>query len=101
MRGARCQPGELLPPYHPGPGTGRRSAGAGLGIAPEERQTVLDELHSERFQDVAPAEVCATLLDEGRCLCSPRTLYRILSAAHEGVKERRRHVQRPHYSKPE
>ena len=67
----------------------------------QERQTVLDELHSERFQDVAPSEVVATLLDDGRYLCSPRTMYRILSAEHDGVKERRRHVQRPPYSKPE
>jgi putative transposase len=72
-----------------------------LALTPEERQTVFDELHSERFQDVAPAEVYATLLDEGRYLCSLRSMYRILSAAHDGVKERRRHVQRPHYSKPE
>jgi putative transposase len=72
-----------------------------LSLNREERQTVLDELYSQRFQDTAPAEVCATLLDEGRYLCSPRTMYRILSAEHGGVKERRRHVQRPHYVKPE
>jgi putative transposase len=44
--------------------------------------------------DLAPAEVYATLLDEGRYLCSLRTMYRILAAAHE-VRERRnqlRHV---------
>ena len=66
-----------------------------------ERQAVLDEFHSERFQDKAPLEVYATLLDEGRYLCSPRTMYRILAAEHGSVKERRRQVQRPHYSKPE
>jgi putative transposase len=72
-----------------------------LSLSREERQEVLDELYSERFQDTAPAEVCATLLDEGRYLCSPRTMYRILSVEHDGVKERRRHVQRPQYVKPE
>jgi putative transposase len=72
-----------------------------LSLTSGERQAVLDELHSERFQDVAPLEVVATLLDDGRYLCSPRTMYRILSAEHDGVKERRRHVQRPHYTKPE
>ena len=59
-----------------------------------ERQTVLDLLHSERFVDQAPAEVYATLLDEGTYHCSPRTMYRLLAAAHE-VRERRnqlRHV---------
>jgi len=72
-----------------------------LALSQAERQTVLDQLHSGRFQDTAPLEIYASLLDEGRYLCSPRTMYRILSAEHDGVKERRRHVQRPHYSKPE
>ena len=34
-------------------------------LAPPERQAVLGHLHSERFQDKAPAEVVATLWDEG------------------------------------
>ena len=34
-------------------------------------------------------------------LCSPRTMYRFLAAEHGSVKERRRQVQRPTYSKPE
>ena len=72
-----------------------------LALTAEEKTVVLEELHSERFRDVAPLEVYATLLDDGRHLCSPRTMYRILSAAHDGVKERRRQVQRPHYVKPE
>jgi len=72
-----------------------------LALNQAERQTVLDQLHSGRFQDTAHLEVYTSLLDEGRYLCSPRTMYRILSAEHDEVKERRRHVQRPHYSKPE
>ena len=43
-----------------------------------ERQVVLDTLHCETFVDKAPAEVWATLLDQGTYLCSPRTMYRIL-----------------------
>ena len=65
-----------------------------------ERQTVLATLHSERFIDQAPAQVHATLLDEGTYLCAPRTMYRLLDAAGE-VKERRDQVRRPHYSAPE
>ncbi|MBI3966490.1 MAG: hypothetical protein HY329_12730 [Chloroflexi bacterium] len=42
-------------------------------LGPEERQAVLAVLHSERFQDAAPAEVYATLLDEGTYLASERT----------------------------
>jgi putative transposase len=54
----------------------------------------LAQLHSPRFVDQAPAEVYATLLDEGHYLCSLRSMYRLLAAAHE-VRERRnqlRHV---------
>ena len=38
-------------------------------------------LHSERFVDSSPAQVWATLLDEGRYLASERTMYRLLAAA--------------------
>ena len=37
-------------------------------------------LHSERFVDCSPAQVWATLLDEGRYLASERTMYRLLEA---------------------
>ncbi len=59
-----------------------------------ERHTVLDTLHAPRFVDLAPAEVYATLLDEGHYLCSQRTMYRLLAAPAE-VRARRdqlRHV---------
>ena len=64
-----------------------------------ERHDVLDLLHT-RFIDQAPAQVHATLLDEGTYLCSPRTMYRLLDGAHE-IKERRDQVRRPHYAAPE
>lgn len=57
-------------------------------------------LHSERFVDQSPAEIYATLLDEGRYLCSVRTMYRILEAEDE-VRERRNQARHPHYRKPE
>ena len=44
-----------------------------------ERQTLLDTLHEPRFVDLAPAEVFATLLDEGRYLGSVRTMHRVLA----------------------
>lgn len=69
-------------------------------LDPVERQAVLATLHSERFLDRAPAQVHATLLDEGTYLCSPRTMYRLLDAAGE-VKERRDQVRRPQYAAPE
>jgi putative transposase len=57
-------------------------------------------LHSERFVDTAPAEVVATLADEGSYLCSERTMYRILADANE-VRERRNQLRHPNYEKPE
>ena len=53
-----------------------------------EREQILDVLAGPRFVDRAPAEVVATLLDEGHYLCSERTMYRIL-AADQPVRERR------------
>ena len=72
-----------------------------LALSPEERQEVLDVLHSERFFDLSPRQVWAGLLDEEqRYLCSPRTMYRILSAEGE-LKERRNQLRRPVHEKPE
>jgi putative transposase len=72
-----------------------------LALSKEEQQTVLDTLHSERFVDKAPHQVYAQLLDEGVYQCSIRTMYRLLKKHHGAVKERRRQVQRPSYTKPE
>lgn len=72
-----------------------------LALNDEERKGVLDLLHSERFCDMAPHQVYATLLDDGTYLCSIRTMYRLLLDSHGNVKERRRHVNHPNYKKPE
>src|SRR5881409_3941802 len=56
-------------------------------LAPSERQSVLDTLHSERFVDQAPAQVHAALLDEGQYLCSPRTMYRSLDSLRANIRE--------------
>ena len=60
---------------------------------------MLNVLASPRFVDRAPAEVAATLLDEGQYLCSERTMYRIL-AANQPVRERRNQRDHPQYTKP-
>jgi len=65
-----------------------------------EIQTVLQTLHSEHFVDQSPAQVVATLLDQGIYLCSERTMYRVL-AAHGEVRERRDQLRHPSYHKPE
>ena len=69
-------------------------------LTAEERAVVLDTLNSERFADSSPAEVYATLLDEGVYLCSISTMYRILREVRQ-VRERRDQLRRPNYTKPE
>ena len=69
-------------------------------LSAEERHTVRELLHSARFQDAAPAAIQATLLDEGRYLCSTRTMYRVL-AQDGATRERRDQLTHPAYRKPE
>lgn len=69
-------------------------------LSPAEKQTALAVLHEPQFVDLAPAQVVARLLDEGRYLCSERTLYRILDENRE-VRERRDQLRHPVYQKPE
>lgn len=69
-------------------------------LSSEERQQALDLLHSPRFADSSPAQIYATLLDEGRYLCSIRTFYRLLHSQQE-VRERRNQLRHPSYQRPE
>lgn len=69
-------------------------------LSPSEREVVRQTLNSERFQDQAPREAYATLLDEGQYLCHWRTMYRILDANQE-IRERRNQLRHPTYQKPE
>ena len=69
-------------------------------LSGEEREAVLEELHSERFVDCSPAQTWATLLDEGRYLASERTMYRLLAAEGE-TTERRNQLVHPPYARPE
>jgi putative transposase len=91
--------GPHRPPISPTPTLCPRTAPVRALTAPE-RSEVLDVIHEERFQDCAPAAIHATLLDEGRYLCSPRTMYRLLEQNGE-VRERRDQRIHPPYQKPE
>jgi putative transposase len=57
-------------------------------------------LDSDRFCDLAPAQVWARLIDDGHYLCSISTMYRLLRERLE-VRERRRHATHPALVKPE
>jgi len=78
----------------------RQSRRSPRALREQEVDDVLEILHSERFVDMAPAEVYAILLDEGQYKASVSTMYRILRAAGE-VQERRRHSVHPARVRPE
>jgi putative transposase len=69
-------------------------------LSSAERHAILDMLHQPRFVDLAPAEVWATLLDEGTYLGSLSTFHRLLRAAGES-RERRAQAVHPAAVKPE
>ncbi len=85
------------PPSSPGTGLARVHPRA---LSAAEQAAVLDVLHSDRFQDAAPATVYATLLDEQVYLASERTMYRLLAAEGE-TRPRRDQLVHPTYAKPE
>ena len=64
----------------PAPGHRQPRPAPARALCASERAHVLDVLASPRFVDRSPAEVVATLLDEGEYLCAERTMYRILAA---------------------
>jgi putative transposase len=90
-RARRQTPEPPAPPPRPTPAR---------ALSGDEQALVREVLNSERFQDHAPRQVYATLLDEERYLCSWRTMYRIL-AAHAEVRERRDQLRHPTYTRPE
>ena len=69
-------------------------------LSQEERNQVMAALNEDRFCNLAPAEVFATLLDQGQYICSERTMYRIL-ADHAQLRERRNQLRHPQYTAPE
>jgi len=72
----------------------------GRRLTEEEREAVRQLLYSERFMDLTPTEVFASLLDEGVYHCSIRTMYRLLK--DEGATTpRTRARQHTAYEKPE
>ena len=84
----------------PAPGHQQPRPMPARALCESEREQVLDVLASPRFVDRSPAEVVATLLDDGKYLCSERTMYRVL-AASEPVRDRRNQREHPQYTKPE
>jgi len=84
----------------PAPGHQQPRPRPARALCETERERVVEVLASPRFVDRSPAEVFATLLDDGEYLCSERTMYRVL-AQDQPVRERRNQRQHPQYAKPE
>ena len=84
-------------PIHGPPSPRPRSHRA---LEPAEVDEIITTLTSERFCDQAPAQVWATLLDDGTYLASVSTMYRELRK-RALVRERRAQARRPAHVKPE
>lgn len=65
-------------------------------LGENERQTILDVLHSEQFVDQPPPEVYATLLSQGVYMASIRTMYRLLAAQGESRERRAQRAPMKH-----
>lgn len=68
-------------------------------LCAQEQEAVLDLLNSQRFQDQAPRQVYATLLDDGLYVCHWSSMYRLLTA-NQQVWERRNQLVHPAIVKP-
>lgn len=89
----RCRQLPVLGPPRPRPVPAN-------ALTEAEQQEVLALLRSDDYCDLAPAQVWARLLDDGRYLCSISTMYRLLAIAGEN-RERRRQRTHPAKKKPE
>jgi len=88
-RGTQPAPPSAIREYRPSP---RR-------LGDDERQAIVDAMHSEEFVDQPPMEMFAKLLSRGVYLASIRTIYRVL--AELGESKERRNQRLPHpYVKP-
>jgi putative transposase len=68
-------------------------------LSNDERQAIIDVMHTQEFVDQPPMEVFAKLLSRGIYLASIRTIYRVL--AELGESKERRNQRLPHpYVKP-
>lgn len=87
---------QSLTPQH----TVRQPRRSPLALSAEEREEVMDVLHSPEYVDVAPHTVYAMLLDAGTFMASVSTFYRILRAT-SGTRPRRDQLVHPAYARPE
>jgi len=94
--GVGQEPRHPLPALPPRPGSGRPGLGAHRRVpsSAEETAELLALLRTPRLVDLAPAQVWAIALDEGRYPASISTMYRMLRSCDE-ARERRAQVTHP------
>jgi putative transposase len=83
----------------PRPPAIREHAASPRRLSDDERQAILDVMHSPEFVDQPPMEVFAKLLSRGRYLASIRTFYRVLAKLGESKERRNQRLPHP-YVKP-
>jgi putative transposase len=85
---------------HPAPPLAMREyAPSPRRLGDDERQAIVDAMHSEEFVDQPPMEMFAKLLSRGVYLASIRTIYRVLAELGESKERRNQRLPRP-YVKP-
>ena len=83
----------------PAPPTFGRRSPSPRRLSDDERQAIVDVMHTTEFVDQPPMEVFAKLLGRGIYLASIRTIYRVL--AELGESKERRNQRLPHrHAKP-
>ncbi len=85
----------------PGPRPPKQRRGRSLRRLPAAQQAEIRALlNSERFRDLPPRQIYATLLNEGPYVCYWRTMYNILHEYNE-VRAGRNQRVHPPYTRPE
>jgi putative transposase len=80
----------------PAPRTVRQRAPSPRKLGDDERQAIVDVMHSAEFGDQPPMEVFAKLLSRGVYLASIRTIYRVLAELGESKERRNQRLPHPH-----
>ena len=65
-------------------------------LSDDERQAIVDVMHTPEFVDQPPMEVYAKLLSRGVYLASIRTIYRVLAELGESKERRNQRLPHPH-----
>jgi putative transposase len=80
----------------PKPPTVRERAPSPRKLSDDERQAIVDVMHSPEFLDQPPTEVYAKLLSRGVYLASIRTIYRVLAELGESKERRNQRLPQQH-----